>query len=60
MKLSLLVGIACTVAMGMCLPVSRAWAQDEDTVHFHDRYAEALREAKRTHKPLFLVFRCAP
>ena len=34
-------------------------AQD-DEIHWFDNYSEAIQEAKRTQKPLFLEFRCEP
>ncbi len=34
-------------------------AQDE-AVPWLDNYADALREARRTGKPIFLEFRCEP
>jgi hypothetical protein len=33
-------------------------AQDDDGIHWLGNYQEALREAKRTRKPIFLEFRC--
>jgi hypothetical protein len=33
-------------------------AADEDGIHWLDNYKDALREAKRTQKPIFLEFRC--
>lgn len=35
-------------------------AQDDETLEWLDDYDEALALAKRTGKPLFLEFRCAP
>jgi hypothetical protein len=35
-----------------------ALAQDE--IQWLDRYSDAIREAKRTQKPIFLEFRCEP
>jgi hypothetical protein len=35
-----------------------AVAQDEETMDWLDDYQKALQEAKRTHKPIFLEFRC--
>ena len=32
----------------------------EDEMYWLDSYAEAIREAKRTQKPIFLEFRCEP
>jgi hypothetical protein len=37
-----------------------ALAADDDSIRFHDNYADAIREAKATGKPIFLEFRCAP
>jgi hypothetical protein len=37
-----------------------AQAADEELVTWHDNYKEALREAKKTNKPIFLEFRCEP
>jgi hypothetical protein len=37
-----------------------ASVRGEDSIFFHNDYAEALREAKQTGKPIFLEFRCAP
>jgi hypothetical protein len=34
-------------------------AQDEG-IHWLDNYGEAIREAQRTGKPIFLEFRCEP
>src|SRR5258708_1588697 len=39
-----------------CLPLL---AQD-DSLDWHNNYKEALEEAKRTHKPIFLEYRCEP
>jgi hypothetical protein len=36
-----------------------AFAQD-DSIYWLDNYNDALREAKRTQKPIFLEFRCEP
>lgn len=35
-----------------------SFAQDEETMDWLDDYQKALQEAKRTHKPIFLEFRC--
>lgn len=37
-----------------------AQAADEELVTWHDNYKEALREARKTNKPIFLEFRCEP
>ena len=34
-------------------------AQD-DGIHWLDNYGEAIQEAQRTQKPIFLEFRCEP
>jgi hypothetical protein len=34
-------------------------AQD-DGIYWLDNYGEAIREARRTQKPIFLEFRCEP
>ncbi|MEM9943165.1 MAG: hypothetical protein AAF939_16500 [Planctomycetota bacterium] len=39
---------------------AQAFADDPDEIFFHTNYADALAEAKRTQKPIFLEFRCAP
>jgi hypothetical protein len=31
-----------------------------DEIYWFDNYNEAIREAKRTQKPLFIEFRCVP
>lgn len=33
-------------------------AQDNSTVEWLGSYREALRQAKETHKPIFVEFRC--
>ena len=35
-------------------------AAQSDEIPWFDNYAEALKEAKRTRKPIFLEFRCEP
>ena len=35
-------------------------AQQEDTVDWLNNYKEAIQEAKRTQKPIFLEYRCEP
>jgi hypothetical protein len=32
----------------------------EETLDWLDNYKSALQEAKRTHKPIFLEYRCEP
>jgi hypothetical protein len=36
-----------------------SFAQD-DEIRWLDNYREAIQEAKRTQKPIFLEFRCEP
>lgn len=43
----------------LCPVVLSSLAQDEG-FYWRDNYAEALHEARRTGKPLFLEFRCEP
>lgn len=53
-KLNLvLCGMLASALMGLSL------AQD-DEIRWFDSYGEAVREAKRTGKPIFLEFRCEP
>jgi hypothetical protein len=40
------------------LLASAAQLTAEDGIHWLDNYQAALREAKRTQKPIFLEFRC--
>ena len=35
-------------------------AQDDDGLHWYDKYADAVQEARRTQKPILLEFRCEP
>lgn len=46
---TLLAGIMGTGAASLLAPDEIAWL---------DNYGDAIREAKRTHKPIFLEFRC--
>lgn len=39
--------------------VSPSLAQD-NRIYWLNNYAEAIREAKKTQKPIFLEFRCEP
>ncbi len=32
----------------------------DDTFDWHDNYADAMKEAKATGKPIFLEYRCEP
>jgi hypothetical protein len=44
---------------GVGFLTSRLLAQD-DEINWLENYSEAIREAKRTSKPIFLEFRCEP
>lgn len=53
----------------MRFPILAAWAAlafsapvlaQDDTVDWLNNYPEALKEAKRTGKPIFLEYRCEP
>ena len=46
------------VILACALWPAPSMAQDE--VNWLDNYGEAIREAKRTQKPIFLEFRCEP
>lgn len=47
------------VACVLGLLVSPLWAQD-DGIYWFNNYSDALQEAKRTGKPIFLEYRCEP
>ena len=53
MRVCTLYAILLAVAAGLAGPLL---AQDE--IPWLDSYSEAIREAKRTQKPIFLEFRC--
>ena len=58
MKARPLVLSACaTVLVWSAAHVSRA---EDDSLYWYGDYKEALAEAKRTQKPIFLEFRCEP
>jgi hypothetical protein len=40
--------------------VSSSLPAQDDEIRWFDNYGEAIREAKRTHKPIMLEFRCEP
>lgn len=48
-----LVLLVCLIA---CLPL----LAQEETVDWLNNYKEAIEEAKRTGKPIFLEYRCEP
>lgn len=60
MKRTWLRGLACVTALSAFLGAHRSVARDDDSIHFHENYADAIREARATGKPIFLAFRCAP
>jgi hypothetical protein len=47
------------LASVLWLFVTPLWAQD-DGIYWFNNYNEALQEAKRTGKPIFLEYRCEP
>ena len=51
-------GLQAMLAGMVLSAVIPAFAQDE--IQWLDRYSDAIREAKRTQKPIFLEFRCEP
>jgi hypothetical protein len=55
MQKRILYAILLCVAVGMAGP-----ALTQDEIPWLDNYSEAIREAKRTQKPIFLEFRCEP
>jgi hypothetical protein len=50
--------VAYLVLLGLALSVP-VFSQEE-TLDWLDNYKSALQEAKRTHKPIFLEYRCEP
>lgn len=44
----------------MCLALSVPLAAQEETIDWFSNYKEAVQEAKRTQKPIFLEYRCEP
>jgi len=50
-----LAALACAAS---CLWAPALAAADE--LFWHTNYADAIEEAQRTKKPIFLEFRCAP
>ena len=42
----------------LCLMSSFPLLADDDTVEWLNNYKEAIQEAKRTQKPIFLEYRC--
>jgi hypothetical protein len=56
MRALVLSGILWLAAPG---PAGSLRAQEEG-IHWFDNYAEALRQARETGKPIFLEYRCEP
>ncbi len=51
--------IAISLLFGCCLWLaSRSTAAEDDGFYWLTNYSDALREAKKTQKPIFLEFRC--
>jgi hypothetical protein len=48
-------GFVCLVGL-----MAGALLADDDGIYWLDNYAEAIQEAKRTGRPIFLEFRCEP
>ena len=47
--------------LALLLPsASFAQESEEDDITWFDNYDEAIAEAKKTGKPIFLEFRCSP
>jgi hypothetical protein len=44
----------------LCLLLSLPLAAQDETVDWLNNYKEALDEARRTGKPIFLEYRCEP
>ena len=47
--------VAGLMSLSLSIPLLAA---DDDTVDWYGNYKEAIQEAKRTHKPIFLEYRC--
>jgi hypothetical protein len=44
----------------LCLALSLPLFSQEETLDWLDNYKQAIQEAKRTNKPIFLEYRCEP
>lgn len=44
----------------LCLMASLPLLAQDDTLDWLNNYKEAIEEAKRTQKPIFLEYRCEP
>jgi hypothetical protein len=52
--------VAVALALAGLLYAPASAQSDDGMVEWLDDYGEALAEARRTGKPIFLEFRCAP
>jgi hypothetical protein len=44
----------------LCFALSLPLVAQEETLDWLDNYKQAIQEAKRTNKPIFLEYRCEP
>jgi hypothetical protein len=44
----------------ICLAFSAPLKAQEETIDWFSNYKDAIQEAKRTQKPIFLEYRCEP
>jgi len=51
--------VAHLVLLGLILSLP-VFSQQEETLDWLDNYKAGIQEAKRTHKPIFLEYRCEP
>jgi hypothetical protein len=56
-KRAILLSIVLTLAF---LTAGSPLLAQDDEIRWLDNYREAIQEAKRTQKPIFLEFRCEP
>jgi len=55
---SLICTLTAAIAGLVAVSVAPSRAQEEDTVEWLGDYQQAIQQAKRTNKPIFLEFRC--
>ena len=55
---SLICTLTAAIAGQAAFSVMPTRAQEEDTIEWLGDYQQAIQEAKRTNKPIFLEFRC--
>lgn len=53
-------GWICAAALLSCSGANTTGTQGQGSIKFLTNYADVIREAKATGKPIFLEFRCAP